>query len=173
MDKPVACIITTGGTIDSFYNGLIDTVEPYKESVIPNYIGSLKLYTQTDFAPLCMKDSREISAQDREKMLKVIRESDNTAFIITHGTYTMPDTARYLERLLTPEELAQKTIVITGSMVPHNFNNSDAGFNLGFAYAIATSAKGGVYICMNGRVFDADEVAKNVAEGRFVSLFNA
>ena len=89
--------IITGGTIDSYYDGTKDTAVPNQESVIPGFIKNLKLPIEHQFTTVCMKDSRTITDEDRSAMINVIQESTATKFIITHGTYTMPDTARYLK----------------------------------------------------------------------------
>src|SRR5690242_15867463 len=97
MNYPTIHFLITGGTIDSYYEGTKDTVVPYEHSVIPQYITSLKLYFETVFTEICMKDSREIGQDDRENLVRAITESDEKYFIVTHGTYTMSDTARFLE----------------------------------------------------------------------------
>jgi L-asparaginase len=168
--QPAIHILITGGTIDSSYDGTKDTISPREHSLIPKYIQSLKLYSQTSCTTICMKDSREISHQDRENLLETIVAAPEKHFIITHGTYTMADTARYLKKELGETD---KRVVLTGSMVPLSITeNSDGGFNLGFAVSTAITIDPGVYICMNGQIFLADEVTKAVDEGRFTSLFN-
>lgn len=161
--------IITGGTIDSYYDGSIDTVKPYSYSIMPRYILSLRLYREVEFTELCMKDSRDITTEDREDLLKAIQESKHNHFVITHGTYTMPDTARFLDGRL---ESKDQVIILTGAMIPLEIINSDAAFNLGHAFASVDTLDPGVYICMNGAIFTADEVAKDLSEGRFTSLFN-
>src|SRR6185295_6375672 len=167
--KNTILFLITGGTIYSFYDGTKDTVVPYENSVIPKYIQSLKLYDQTEFVQVCMKDSRAITANDRKQIAKTIEKSACTKVIITHGTYTMPDTAKYLKTNLTRQD---QTIVLTAAMVPHEIMNSDAPFNLGYAFSEIHHLPAGIYICMNGRVFTADEAAKDIAQGRFVSIFS-
>lgn len=89
--------------------------------------------------------------------------------IITHGTYTMPDTARYLKANLKRDD---QTIVFTGSMIPlTGFSPSDAPFNLGYSIAKIQDLPAGIYVCMNGRVFSPNEVVKFLYGGRFVSVF--
>ena len=160
----------TGGTIDSFYNGTKDTVEPVKESSIPTFIESLKLFEKTEFSTICMKDSRSLTMDDRANLLKAIQESPHKNIIITHGTYTMPDTARYLEANLGDHD---KTIVLTASMIPlTGFTPSDAPFNLGFSVAKVLELGPCIRVCMNGRTFEPNEVVKIIEEGRFDSVFN-
>lgn len=89
--------IITGGTIDSYYDGTKDTAVPNKESIIPGFIRNLKLPIEHIFTTVCMKDSRAITDENRNAIIKTIEESEVEKFIITHGTYTMPDTARYLK----------------------------------------------------------------------------
>ena len=95
MDK--IHFIITGGTIDSHYDGMKDTAVPNEESIVPAFIKNLKLPIEYEFTTVCMKDSRAITDEDRAQMLATIETSSAKKFIITHGTYTMPDTARYLE----------------------------------------------------------------------------
>lgn len=161
--------IMTGGTLDSFYDGSKDTVRPLEHSAVPSFIQGLKLYEKTEFTEVCMKDSRELTQEDREKLLKIIQDSPYTKIIITHGTYTMPDTARYLKANLKRDD---QTIVLTASMIPlTGFTNSDGGFNLGYSMAKVQELPPGYYVCMNGRVFSPEEVVKLVSEGKFGSIF--
>jgi L-asparaginase len=162
-------ILITGGTIDSVWDGRADTAVVRQESILPEYFASIKLYTPLEFTQVCMKDSRSLSATDRENLVKAIDESASDKIIITHGTYTMPDTAKYLKANL---ENNTKTIVLTGSMTPlKGFDMSDGALNLGYALSQVQILEPGVYVCMNGRTFTAEEVAKDIAEGRFYSIF--
>ena len=160
--------VITGGTIDSFYNPIKDSVDPSDKSVIPEFVETLKLYCSTHFSVVCLKDSRTLTRDYLNDVLRVIEESSATKIIVTHGTYTMPDTARFLKAQLTRRDQA---IILTGSMIPlKGFAPSDAPFNLGYALAKVQDIDPGVYLCMNGAVFSPDEVAKMISEGRFVSL---
>lgn len=162
-------IILTGGTIDSFYDGTIDTVRPNEKSIIPFYMQTLKLHEEPEFTEICMKDSRDLNRNDLENILAVTENSKHRNIIITHGTYTMPDTARFLESNL---KRRNQVIILTGSMIPMaGFTNSDGPFNIGYSMGIAQSLKPGFYVCMNGTIFDHDEAAKNISEGRFYSMF--
>ena len=169
QSKDTIHFIITGGTIDSFYNGVKDTVETSKESVIPGYIKSLKLYEKTQFTTVCMKDSRALTKHDLTNILKVIKKSAHKKFIVTHGTYSMPDTARFLEANLGKHD---KTIIFTGSLIPLvGFTPSDAPFNLGYSIAKVHELKPGIKVCMNGKIFEPTEVAKLLYEGKFISIF--
>lgn len=166
-------IIITGGTIDSFWDGSKDTVRVSEHSVLPEYFEelgrNLKIYEEVRFNELCMKDSRAITDEDRKNVLKAIEKSDSKKIIITHGTYTMPDTARYLKKNL---KRINQTIVLTGSMVPiKDFDFSDGPFNLGYAFAQVQKLPRGIYVCMNAKVFTPEEVSKNIEEGKFYSIF--
>lgn len=165
----IHCIIT-GGTIDSYYDGSKDTAIPFGHSVIPRYLKSLKLYDQLRFTELCMKDSRSINLSDRRRLVRLIKKSSARAILVTHGTYTMPDTARFVEDHLPPPH--GKIIIFTGSMIPlDGFTFSDGGFNLGFALSQFKFAKPGVYVAMNGQLFPAAVATKIVSQGRFAGLF--
>ena len=160
----------TGGTIDSFYDATKDTVIPSPHSVIPSFLKSLKTYNNFSFHEVCMKDSRSINNGDLKKVLNIINKSSSKYFLMTHGTYTMPDNARFLEERLN---IKNKIVILTGSMIPIvGFSPSDAPFNLGYAIASFRTLDPGVYVCMNGKIFTPKEVIKRLAEGRFVSVFN-
>lgn len=167
-------IIITGGTIDSVWNGAQDTVVVSEHSVLPDYFENLgtnlKFYEEIKFSEICMKDSRALTDEDRKNLLKAIEESEAEKIIITHGTYTMSDSAKYLKDHLKRKD---QIVVLTGSMVPiKGFDFSDGPFNLGYAFAQAQKLDPGVYVCMNAKVFTPEEVAKNIAEGKFYSIFN-
>jgi L-asparaginase len=161
--------IVTGGTIDSYYDGTKDTVVPYEHSVVPKFINVLKLYEECEFTEVCMKDSRELTTEDRSKILETVTNSKSKRIIITHGTYTLADTARYLHINL---EKNNKTIIFVCSMIPlEGFIPTDAGFNIGYAVAKSQELPEGIYICMNGRIFSPDEGVKILSEGRFGSIY--
>ncbi|MFH1053923.1 MAG: asparaginase domain-containing protein [Candidatus Woesearchaeota archaeon] len=167
--KSIIHIVLTGGTIDSFYDGTKDTAVTLKHSSVPNYLKSLHLYEKLLFTEVCMKDSRDLTLKDRKDILKTIKDSSSSKIIITHGTYTMPDTSRYLKANLGKID---KTIVFTGSLIPlTGFSPSDASFNLGYSIAKVQELDKGIYVCMNGKVFSPEEVAKLIYEGRFISIF--
>lgn len=117
-----------------------------------------------------MKDSRQLTKDDRKEILKRIEETPYKKIIITHGTYTMPDTARLLKANLKRND---QTIVLTGSMIPiKGFSPSDGTFNLGYSLAQAQKLEPGIYVCMNGKTFSPEEVMKTISEGRFSSIYN-
>lgn len=116
-----------------------------------------------------MKDSRDIIKKDLKKILQTIEESSYQKIIITHGTYTMPDTGRFLEANLKRKD---QVIIITGSMIPLNgFSPSDGPFAIGYAIAKIQDLEPGIYICMNGKIFSPKEVMKVNKEGKFASIF--
>jgi L-asparaginase len=162
-------IIITGGTIDSSYDGTKDTVLPNKHSAIPAFLKSLKLPIAFEYSEVCMKDSRQITPSDLKKILKTVESSACKQIIITHGTYTMTDTARYLEAHLLRKN---QIVILTGSMMPLSFAGSDAPFNLGFAIGKLSSLKPGIYVSMNGKILIAEEATKIISKGKFISLFS-
>lgn len=170
--KSAIHFVSTGGTIDSYYDGTKDTVVPNKTSVIRGFVKEMKLNLPQKFTTVCMKDSRDLTKSDRKRLLKVVKESPCSRIVITHGTYTMPETARYLEANLPQLVLSEKTIILTGSFIPLvGITPSDAAFNLGYAIARVQELPPGMYVCMNGRVFTPKEVVKLVPQGRFASVF--
>lgn len=169
-DTKLINVIMTGGTIDSFYDPIKITAVVSKQSFIPQYFEKLqnilKPYPEIKFTEVFMKDSRDITEKDRDQILKAVEESEAKNIIITHGTYTMPETARFLKEKLKGD----KVVVLVGSMIPlKDFDFSDAPFNLGFAVAQVQTLSAGVYVCMNARVFSAEEVLKDIPGGRFYS----
>lgn len=168
-EKNAIHFVITGGTIDSRYDGSKDTAVPSETSIIPSFIGSLKLYRDATFTTVCMKDSRNLKRKDLENVLKTIEKSPHRNVIVTHGTYTMPDSARFLKASL---KRRNQTIILTASVIPIvGFAPSDGPFNLGYAIAQLEHLKAGVYVAMNGRVFSPEEVMKVMSEARFTSIF--
>ena len=153
-------IFTTGGTIDKLY---YDAKADY--TVGDPQIGKLLEEARVNFPysveVLLKKDSLEMNDADRELVRRRVAQTPANRVLITHGTDTMVKTA---EALLG---VTEKTIVLVGAMQPARFLGSDAEFNIGFAAAAVQLLPPGVYIAMNGQVFTAPHVRKNVAERRF------
>lgn len=170
MFKPAGIhFVITGGTIDSYYEATKDTVVPSKYSIIPEFIKSLQVANPLKFTQVCMKDSRSLQPKDLKNILATIKKSPYEKIVVTHGTYTMPDTARFLKVNL---KQSKKIIILTGSMIPiKGFSPSDGTFNLGYAVGRMESLKPGIYVAMNGRIFQPEEVVKNIYAGKFASIF--
>lgn len=161
--------IITGGTIDSRYDPISGETMPNKDSYIPEFIDLLKLYESCNFTTVCMKDSRNLDDSDRTNILRAIKQSQSHRLIVTHGSYTVSETARYIKNNYTELD---KTVIFVCSMIPiKGFDPNDAGFNLGYAVAKSQDLSAGIYVCMNGKVFSADEVTKIISEGRFGSVY--
>lgn len=154
-------ILITGGTFDKEYDELSGRLF-FKDTHLPELLKlgrcQLKVATQT----LMMIDSLEMTDTDREMIVNVCKTSPENQLVITHGTDTMETTARVLG-----ESNINKTIVLTGAMIPYKFGSSDGLFNLGTALAFVQSLPTGVYVAMNGRYFTWDNVRKNKNSGYF------
>jgi L-asparaginase len=156
-------IVTTGGTIDKVY---FDDKSDYQvgEPQIGRILQELGVAFRFTVIPILRKDSLHITAGDRELLRATIAAQPMRHVLVTHGTDTMVETARVLATI--PE----KTIVLTGALNPARFRGSDAEFNIGTAVGAAQVAPAGVWIAMNGRVWDPARVRKNVAANRFEAL---
>ncbi len=169
MAKEKILVIVTGGTIDSYYDGTKDTAVPREKSILPQFFKVLKLYDDVSFAQVCMKDSRSLTTEDRKKIVSTIDSAKEKKIIITHGTYTMPDTARYIQ---ANSKRKETIIILTGSMIPlEGFTPSDAPFNIGYALGRVNDLKPGIYVAMNGKIFSPEECVKLLDQGRFGSIF--
>ena len=157
MDLKIFC---TGGTFDKIY---FDALSDYQ--IGEPQIEWIMTQANVDFDyaidSILKKDSLEISEQDRAEIVTAVTADNCERIIITHGTDTMPETATALQGL------TDKTIVLVGAMQPALFRDSDALFNSGFAVAAARLLPVGVYIAMNGQIFNADQVQKNREAGLF------
>jgi len=160
--KPLL-ILTTGGTFDKVHDTLTEALvfsdDEYTQ--IPEVLRLGKCFFPSQQSVL-QKDSLEMTDEDRELTLNAVLAAEESIIVITHGTGTMQQTAEYLDG-----KTGEKTIVLTGAMRPHSLGKSDAGFNLGGAIIAAQTLQTGVYVVMNGRVFLAGEVSKNIESGRF------
>lgn len=154
-------IFTTGGTIDKVY---FDALSEFQvgESPLEAILREANVNLDFELTSLMKKDSLELTDADRDEIHASVSASAAYHILITHGTDTMAETAK---RLIG---IPDKTIVLTGAMQPARLRSTDAIFNVGFAIAAARSQPSGVYIAMNGHVFEAGHVRKDRAEGRFV-----
>ena len=153
-------ILTTGGTIDKIY---FDSKSEFEvgEPEIGRILDEAQVAFDYEVVQLLRKDSLELDDKDRELIRQTVAEDECDRILITHGTDTMTDTAAVLDGM------AGKTIVLTGALHPARFRSSDAIFNIGMAVVAAESMPAGIYITMNGRVFDAARVRKNRDHNRF------
>ncbi len=153
-------IITTGGTIDKIY---FDAKSDYQvgDPVIVELLRRMQAGFEFSVSSPLRKDSLDMTAEDRRLIRNHVEKADSPHILITHGTDGMVDTARSLAGI------ADKHIVLTGALQPAAFSQTDAIFNIGCAIGAVQSKPPGVYIAMNGVVFDADNVIKNVSENRF------
>lgn len=148
-------IIATGGTIDKIYfdaNSEFQVGDPQIVSILDEANIRVPFHLQSLFR----KDSLDLSDEDRQLIRKAVEEAPERHILITHGTDTMAETAACLN------SIPDKTIVMTGSMEPARIRNSDAIFNIGAAVAAVQLLAPGVYLTMNGRVFRAGMVRKNL-----------
>jgi L-asparaginase len=159
-------ILITGGTIDSVFDASRDMVVVNDASTIAKYLEDLvQPHFKVSQEIVTMRDSREITDNVRAEMARSIERCSHDFILITHGTYTMAQTAEYLLKNL-PQ--TRKRVVITGSMLPlQGFAPTDAPFNLGFAIGSLFLCEPGVYVAMNGRLFSAGDAVKNIDAGRF------
>ncbi len=153
-------IVTTGGTIDKIY---FDDKSDYQvgEPQIGRILEELGVAFRFRVIPILRKDSLHISEADRELVRATIAAQPARHVLVTHGTDSMVETARVLS------SIADKTIVLTGALNPARFRGSDAEFNIGTAVGAVQSLPAGVYIAMNGRIWDPARVRKNVDANRF------
>ncbi len=157
-------VLITGGTIDKSYN-MHNGELHFVDSHIPSMLTEGRCKADFELDKLMLKDSLDINDHDRLQILSGCQQTEQSKIIITHGTDTMVQTAQFLE-----QQIYDKTIVLTGAMIPYVFDKSDSLFNLGTAFAAVQCLPSGVYIVMNGKVFKACDVVKNRQEGVFESL---
>lgn len=154
-------IFITGGTFDKEYNELDGSLF-FKDTHLPEMLKLGRCNVEVDIRTLMMIDSLEMTDEDRSLIIYQCINADDDKLIITHGTDTMTQTAELLA-----EHIHNKTIVLTGAMIPYKFGSSDGLFNLGSAIAFVQTLPHGVYVAMNGQYFKAGHVTKNKQTGKF------
>lgn len=154
-------ILTTGGTIEG-----LDYVDnegiTNSDITIKGFLDKANIDFEYTIESVLKKDSRAITDNDRELIVSKIKESSSTKILITHGTFTMEDTAKYIGK-----HNLNKTIVLVGSFILGSSTNTDAPFNLGYAISSLQLLKPDVYIAMNGQIFNWKNVSKNLETNKF------
>ncbi|GIX35244.1 MAG: asparaginase [Lysobacteraceae bacterium] len=157
------CIVTTGGTIDKIY---FDDKSDYQigDPQIGRMLEELEVAFRYTVIPILRKDSLHLTDADRALIRSTIEAQPCPHVLVTHGTDSMIQTAKVLQGL------PGKTIVLTGALSPARFRGSDAEFNIGTAVGAVQCLPAGVYIAMNGRIWDPERVRKNLAANRFEAI---
>lgn len=157
-------ILITGGTFDKEYNELNGQLY-FKDSHLKEMLKLGRCRAPIDVRTLMMVDSLYLTQEDRELIATNCMKSEEEKIVITHGTDTMVETAAVIAG-----KVKDKTIVLTGAMIPYKFGSSDGLFNLGAAIAFVQTLPHGVYIAMNGRIFSWDNCRKNKDIGEFEAI---
>ena len=157
-------VFVTGGTFDKEYNELNGNLY-FKDTHLHEMLSLGRSNLNLAIESLMMKDSLDFVDADRALIATACNTTSSERILITHGTDTMTITAMYLQ-----QKCPNKTIVLTGAMIPYKFGSSDGLFNLGSALAFTQVLPAGVYIAMNGKYFEADKVRKNIEKGEFEAI---
>jgi L-asparaginase len=160
-------IFVTGGTFDKEYNELTGSLF-FKDTHLPEMLRLGRSRVDVSISTLMMIDSLEMTAVDRARIVDACRRAAETRVLITHGTDTMVETAAALAA--STNSIPEKTVVLTGAMIPYAFGSSDGLFNLGSALSFVQVLPAGVYVAMNGRCFAWDRVRKNRQSGTFEAI---
>lgn len=162
MDK--IRILLTGGTFEKQYDEIQGALT-FKKSALPEILKIIRCTAPCEVEEVTLIDSLDMNEDDRTAIVDACRKSSEKRIIIIHGTDTMTNTAERLSG-----EIKGKRIVLTGAMVPYSIKDSDALFNLGTAFHAVGCGGDGVFIAMNGRLFEAGKVKKNRETGLFEDL---
>ncbi len=154
-------VFVTGGTFDKEYNEITGELY-FKDTHIREILDLGRSLVEVEIKKLMLVDSLNMTEKDRAKIVQQCIDTKSKHILITHGTDTMDNTAKVLA-----SHNIDKTIVLTGAMIPYKFGSSDGLFNLGCALAFVQALPCGVYIAMNGKCFRWDEVRKNKKSGKF------
>ncbi len=156
-------VLTTGGTIDKIY---YDDKSDYQigEPEIGRILRAMNVAFEWEIRALLRKDSLHLNDNDRVLIRQAILASDDTHYLITHGTDTMVETAAALG------DIGERVIVMTGALNPARFIDSDAVFNIGCAVGAVQCLPPGIWIAMNGRIWDPTKVRKNREANRFEAI---
>ena len=156
-------ILTTGGTFDKVYHDALSEFT-IGEPMVPELLQEAGVNLSYSVNSLLKKDSLELTNADRELLCEHVNNSPHQHILIIHGTDTMTLSAQSLGSII------DKTVVFTGAMQPARMRHTDAPFNLGFAIGALQCLESGIYIAMNGQIFNTDNVQKNRHMGRFETL---
>jgi L-asparaginase len=157
-------ILVTGGTFDKEYD-MINGKLHFEKTHVPEMLELGRCTMDIEVQTVMMIDSLEMTDADRESLKQYCTAVPEDKILITHGTDTMAQTAAFLA-----QANINKTIILTGAMIPYKFGSSDGFFNLGAALAFLQTLPLGVYVAMNGRYFDWDKVTKNKKTGYFEEI---
>ena len=152
-------ILTTGGTIEGLD---YDQEQSTRKISLSNFLEAANVSFSFSIEEVFQKDSRSITFEDREYLVEKIQTSKPSKILVSHGTFTMEETAKHIA-----ERKINKTIVLTGSFILGSFQNTDAPFNLGYAICALQFLKTDVYVAMNGRIFHWSNVIKNLETNKF------
>ena len=167
MPKPKIRILATGGTFDKEYD-LIHGDLFFKETHLPEILSVGRCKLDIEIRTLMLIDSTELTKTDRKSIFENCKNAKEDKIIITQGTDTMAETALFLGEKIN--QLKNKTIVLTGAMIPYAFGTSDGFFNIGTALGFVQTLSPGVYVVMNGRFFEWGRVKKNKKTGIFEKI---
>lgn len=165
MQAPIR-ILCAGGTFEKKYDEISQKLV-FGESHLPEILGVGRSRLPVEIEMIFLMDSLDMTEEHHLKIRERVTAAPEKHIVITHGTDRMVKTAGVLA-----ETVKDKTIVLTGSMIPYEFRNSDAEFNLGCALAFVQALPSGIYVTMNGRVWPHDKVRKNLETGIFEGVEN-
>ena len=157
-------IFVTGGTFDKEYNEINGELY-FRETHLTEMLKRGRSRVPVEIETLMMVDSLDMTDSDRETIADYCLRAKENNIIITHGTDTMVETAT-----IVAKKVKNKTIVLTGALIPYKFGSSDGFFNLGGAIAFAQILSPGIYIAMNGLCYKWDNVRKNKLTGKFEEI---
>jgi L-asparaginase len=157
-------LFVTGGTFDKEYNELNGQLY-FKDTHLNEMLKLGRAKTPINIRTLMMMDSIYMTDEDRDLIALNCLKCEENQIVITHGTDTMVETAAVIA-----QKISDKTIILTGAMIPYKFGSSDGLFNLGAAIAFVQTLPAGVYISMNGRIFTWDNCRKNKEIGEFEEI---
>ena len=157
-------ILVTGGTFDKEYNERTGQLF-FKDSHVAEMLRLGRSRVEVTIRTIMMIDSLEMTDADRALIVQNCAQAEEDRIVVTHGTDTMTETAAAIAR-----EVKEKTVVLTGAMIPYAFGSSDGLFNLGSALSFVQALPAGVYVAMNGKCFPWDRCRKNRERGEFEEL---
>jgi L-asparaginase len=157
-------LIIAGGTIDKQFNQVTGDLA-FGDTHLNEMLAQARFEGELTIEHILMKDSLDMTQEDRDKLAEACLDASEERIIVTHGLDTMIESSQTIAKALLGKA---KTVILTGAMVPYSFGmTSDALFNLGTALAYAQSLSEGVYVAMNGHFFASDNIARDTTTGLF------